>query len=59
MGMAQAIHLGETGPCGFHLIDAKLVPVVAIARYQRPATSEPVRTVQDLALVGRAQASRR
>ena len=49
------MQLGKTGPYGFRPIDAKLVPVVAIARYQRPATSEPVHTIQDLALVGRAR----
>ena len=54
IGMAQTMQFRETGPYGFRLLDAKLVPVVAIARYQRPANSEPVRTVQDLALVGRA-----
>jgi len=56
--MTQTMQLGKTGPYGFRPIDAKLVPVVAIARYQRPATSEPARTAQNLALVGRARGDR-
>lgn len=50
IGMAQAVHLGESGPAGIALVDAYLLPVVAIARDQGTAAGQTAGSIEQLPL---------